>query len=177
VKKVPTTSGRKTTQLTQLEIITITNTYKSSRMHYTYMSEVTSGGRHERTPYTTVSIWRNGLYSLWMERISSTLSLAAILLKSGPLFATLSSLASFREDEEEGSFLLKEIPMSCLEPVTPKSMILGHWLTAFIQMPLMRKTLSWTTFLLVMPFFPCLALLSFLLFPPTLALALSLPML
>ena len=101
MKKVPTTSGRKTTQLTQLEIITITNTYKSSRMHYTYMSEVTSGGRHERTPYTTVSIWRNGLYSLWMERRSSTLSLAAILLKSGPLFATLSSLASFREDEED----------------------------------------------------------------------------
>lgn len=52
-----------------------------------------------------------------------------------------------------GSFLLKEIPMSCLELVTKKSMILGHLLTAFIQMPLMRKTLSWTTFLLVMPLF------------------------
>ena len=80
-----------------------------------------------------------------MERISSTLSLAAILLKSG---------------------LLERKRVTKL-----------YFLTAFIQMPLMRKTLSWTTFLLVMPFFPCLALLSFLLFPPTLALALSLPML
>lgn len=84
-------------------------------MHYTYMSEVTSGGRHERTPYTTVSIWRNGLYSLWMERISSTL--AAILLKSGPLFATLSSLASFREDEEDDTgdcSYLKKFPWAAL---------------------------------------------------------------
>lgn len=44
--------------------------------------------------------------------------------------------------------------MSCLELVTQKSMILGHWLTAFTQMPLMRKTLSWTTFLLGNAF-PC----------------------
>lgn len=36
-----------------------------------------------------------------MERMSSTLSLEAILLKSGPIFSTLSSLVSFREDEED----------------------------------------------------------------------------
>lgn len=52
-----------------------------------------------------------------MERISSTLELAAILLKSGPLFATLSSLASFREDEEDDTgdrSYLKKFPWAAL---------------------------------------------------------------
>lgn len=100
-----------------------------------------------------------------MERMSSTLLLftGCYLTKEWsylwyPLVTRF--LSRRRRGWHWGSFLLKEIPMSCLELVTPTSKIIGHLLTTFIQMPLVCKTLSWTTFLLVMPLFPSPLLLS-----------------
>lgn len=100
-----------------------------------------------------------------MERMSSTLLLftGCYLTKEWSyLFYPLVTrfLSRRRRGWHWGSFLLKEIPMSCLELVTPTSKIMGHLLTTFIQMPLVCKTLSWTTFLQVMPVFPSPLLLS-----------------